>query len=127
MRSVSINSVLRRQSAVGQALVLAACWGSVPPVLRAASTTSLILKTPEGHVNFYKHTSPNDDPYTSNPTSSAIQFMNTYWLRMLTFSGYWDQNNKLSWYPNAWTYADSYAIYNDPTNPFWAQVVQQHP
>lgn len=118
---------VRRQSAFGRALVLAACWGSVSPAIRAASTTSLILKTPEGHVNFYKHTSPNDDPYTSNATPAAIQFMDTYWLRMLTFSSYWDQNNKLSWYPNAWTYDDSYAIYSDPTDMFWAQLVQQHP
>jgi len=127
MGSEKIKQSRRRQSALGRALALAACWGMASPVLRAASTTSLLLHTSEGRVNFYKHTGPSDDTYTSNPTAAVIQFMNTYWVRLLTFTGYWDQNNKLSWYSNAWAYFDSYAVYSDPSDTFWAQIVQQHP
>ena len=84
-----------------------------------------VLNSLEGHFNFYKHTGPPDDLYTANPTAPTIEFMNAKWPRLLTFSGYWDQNNKLSWFPNAWAYIDSYAIYSNDS--YWDQLLQQHP
>lgn len=117
----------RSSYAVRRALVLTVCFGPLSLVLPAATTTNLILRTAEGHVNFYKHSGPSDDVYTSSPTPALGQFMNTYWLRLLTFASYWDQNNNLSWYPNAWTYFDSYAVYSDPTNTFWAPLIQKNP
>jgi hypothetical protein len=95
--------------------------------LLATARAAQPLSASEGHINFFKHTSPPDDAYTANPTSSTIQFMNSHWPRLMTFNGYWDSGNKLSWYPNAWAYDDSYAIYADPANTYWAQIVQQHP
>src|SRR5690349_18963908 len=86
-----------------------------------------VLNASEGHINFYKHTGSADDVYTTNPTQATIQFMNAHWPRLTTWSGYWDQGNKLSWYSNAWVYFDSYAIYSDPNNTFYAQLLQQHP
>ena len=106
--------------------VVAACLAAmaIGIAVRDASATP-VLNPSEGHINFYKHTSPPDDLYTANPTAKTIQFMNAKWPRLLTFSGYWDQNNKLSWFPNAWTYDDSYAIYS--SDSYWDQIVQQHP
>ena len=85
------------------------------------------LNASEGHINFMKVTGPADDVYTTNPSPATVQFMNTNWSRLVTYTGYWDQNNKLSWYPNAWAYDDSYAIYTDPNNTVFAQLIQQHP
>ena len=85
------------------------------------------LNASEGHINFMKVTGPADDVYTTNPSPATVQFMNANWARLVTYTGYWDQNNKLSWYPNAWAYDDSYAIYTDPNNPVFAQLIQQHP
>ena len=81
----------------------------------------------EGHVNFYKHSAPSDDSYTSSPSSSTIAFLGSNWTRLTTFATYWDQNTKLSWYSRAWAYLDSYAIYTDPSDSFFAPVVRQHP
>jgi hypothetical protein len=53
--------------------------------------------------------------------------MNGSWARLVTYPGYWDQGSKLSWYPNALAYNDSYAIYTDPNNTVFAQLIQQHP
>ena len=83
------------------------------------------LAAPEGHINFYKHTTPADDLYTANPSPADVQFMNTRWARLLTYSGYWD--NKLSWFSNAWMYADAVALYSDPNNTLYAQLLQMHP
>ena len=91
----------------------------------AATPAALALTGPEGHINFYKHTTSGDDQYTAGPSSADTQFMNRHWTRLLSFSGYWD--DKLSWFPNAWMYSDAYALYSDPNNTFYAQLVQAHP
>jgi putative glycosyl hydrolase-like family 15 (GHL15) protein len=84
-----------------------------------------VLTATEGHINFYKHTTPADDLYTGSPSPAGVQFMNTHWPRLLSYSGYWD--GKLSWFPNAWMYADAYALSSDPNNTFVAQLIQMHP
>ena len=82
---------------------------------------------PEGSVNFYKHTGPSDDVYTASPSTATIQFMNGHWPRLMTYASYWNQGNKLSWYPAAWAYQDAYAIYADPNNTYFASMAAQHP
>jgi len=89
--------------------------------------TTPTLATTEGHVNFFKQSGASDDPYTTNPSSAAISFMNSHWVRLLTYCGYWNSGNKLSWFSNAWSYLDSYAIYSDPTNTMYAQLIAHHP
>jgi putative glycosyl hydrolase-like family 15 (GHL15) protein/IPT/TIG domain-containing protein len=101
-------------------------------VLGVTSSLPLMATTPtlasaEGHVNFLKRTGPSDDVYTTNPSPSTVSFMNRDWTRLITFSGYWNQGNKLSWYGNAWSYLDSYAIYSDPANTLYAPLVTGHP
>ena len=90
-----------------------------------AAEAAPVLSGTEGHINFYKHTTSGDDSYTADPSPSDVLFMNTHWSRLLSFSGYWD--NKLSWFRNAWMYADAYALYTDPNNAFYAQLIQSHP
>jgi|GEM_PF-1716917 len=72
-----------------------------------------------GHINFMEKTAPETDTYTNNPTATTQQWMRDHWTRALVFSTYWD--TKLSWYPNGWAYADSYAIYNP------SALATQHP
>jgi uncharacterized protein (TIGR03437 family) len=85
------------------------------------------LQTAEGHVSFFKHTTSADDSYTASPSSIAIAFMNANWARLMTYATYWNIGNKLSWYTNAWAYLDSYALYSDPNNTFFANTIAQHP
>lgn len=121
MRSYTLKSSLKH------ALIRVLGAGILLSCLTSVEGTTATLGKPEGHVNFYKHTGPADDTYTANPSPSVVQFMNTFWPRLMTYSGFWDQYNNLSWYPNAWTYDDSYAIYSDPSNTYWAQLIQQNP
>lgn len=90
-----------------------------------AAQAAPALSGTEGHINFYKHTTSADDSYTADPSPSDVAFMNTHWSRLLSFFGYWD--NKLSWFSNAWMYADAYSLYTDPNNTFYAQLIQTHP
>jgi hypothetical protein len=96
-------------------------------VVSSPSHATPVLNAAEGHVNFYKHTGGDDDGYTANPSTATIQFMNAHWPRLMTYAGYWDLGNKLSWYPNAWAYQDSCAIYTDPAKADWQQLIAQHP
>jgi hypothetical protein len=112
---------------LGRFALLALCLACLAISTTGQMQTASVFNVTEGHINFLKRTSPSDDVYTSNPSASTIQFMNTDWPRLVTFPSYWDQNSKLSWYPSAWAYADSYAIYTDPANTVFAQLIQQHP
>ena len=65
-------------------------------------------------------------PTTTRPSSSTTRprrrnsGCETHWQRAdVDGSGYWD--SKLSWFPNAWAYQNSYAIYNPST------TATQHP
>lgn len=74
---------------------------------------------PEGDVRFYQIASSSLDPYTSDPNAAEQAWMREHYYRMQVWSPYFDQ--RLSWYPNAWIYKDSYAI-----KPGW-QVFDDHP
>lgn len=75
-----------------------------------------------GRVDFYKFTDGNFDQFTRSPNSTMQEWMRTHYVRLLTYSPYFD--SRLSWYSNAWVYKDLYAIYRDQnelsgTNPDW--------
>jgi hypothetical protein len=58
--------------------------------------------------------------FIANSTSTDQQWMRTHWQRAaVDGGGWWD--SKLSWYPNAWVYLDSYAIY------YTSSLATQHP
>jgi hypothetical protein len=57
--------------------------------------------------------------FIGSSTSTQQQWMRDHWQRAIVEAPYWD--SKLSWYPNAWVYQDSYAIYNPST------TATQHP
>ena len=121
------NGTRIRRHLGGRAIISASCLVALLSSLPATAEATSILSASEGHINFYKHTTSSDDTYTANPSPATTQFMNAHWPRLMTYSGYWDQSTKLSWYPNAWVYQDSYAIYTDPTNASFAQLIQRHP
>lgn len=125
LRDLTSHAV--RKGKAGRSFAHALALAVLCTCLSTTAWATVRLNPAEGHVNFYKHTGPPDDVYTNSPTPAVIEFMNTYWPRLLTFTGYWDQNMKLSWYPDAWAYFDAYAIYSDPIDTFWAQLIQQHP
>lgn len=62
-------------------------------------------------VNFFVDASSGFDAWTRSPTAEQQAWMREHYFRMLTYSSYFD--SRLSWYPNAWVYKDSYAIYPD--------------
>ncbi len=76
---------------------------------------------PEGDVRFYQLAKSNFDSYTQDPSPATIQWMHDHYLLMQTYSPYFD--SRLSWFPNAWVYKDSYAIYPnssvDDEHPEW--------
>jgi len=63
----------------------------------------------EGHVRFYNVADSDFDVYSSNPSESEAQWVREHYLRMQTYLNYFD--SRLSWYPNAWVYKDSYSVY----------------
>src|SRR4051794_26273306 len=62
-----------------------------------------------GSVRFAKAAESDFDVFSSSPTTTQQQWMRDHYWRMRTYAPYFD--SRLSWFPNAWTYKDSYAIY----------------
>lgn len=73
----------------------------------------------EGNVLFFVDANSSFDAWTRDPTSEQQAWMREHYFRMQTYSPYFD--GRLSWYPNAWVYKDSYAI-----KPGWT-VFAEHP
>jgi len=73
----------------------------------------------EGTVRFFVDADSSFDPWTRNPSAKQQAFMRENYFRMQTYSSYFDK--RLSWYPNAWAYKNSYAI-----KPGWP-VFREHP
>jgi hypothetical protein len=93
---------------------------SSPLVYRVASSTAAdSSSTAVGNVRFVKTANSSFDTYTGNPTAAQQAWMRSHYWRMVTYSPYFD--SRLSWFPNAWTYKDLYAIYNPST------LATQHP
>ncbi len=62
-----------------------------------------------GTVHFLRSADSSFNQFTSSPTGATQEWLRGHMWRMITWSPYFDQ--KTSWYPNAWVYDDSYAIY----------------
>ena len=72
-----------------------------------------------GKARFYNIADTDFDVYSSDPSVAEQEWMREHYLRMQAYSSYFA--SRLSWYPNAWVYKDSYAI-----KPSW-QVFGEHP
>ncbi len=73
-----------------------------------------------GHVQFMVKTDGSMLGFIDNSTAAQQQWMRDHWQRaVVDGQGYWD--SKLSWYPNAWAYKNSYAIYKN------SSLASEHP
>ena len=72
-----------------------------------------------GTVHFERFTESTFDQYLENPSPTIQSWLNTHIWRMGTYTPYF--NGMTSWYPNAWMYKDSYALYTDES------IATQHP
>lgn len=70
-------------------------------------------------VNFYVGASSSFDAWTASPTPEQQAWMREHYFRMKVYSSYFAP--RLSWYPNALVYKDSYAIHQD------SEVRTEHP
>jgi len=78
----------------------------------------VLPREPDGRVRFYNIADSAFDQYSLQPSSMDQGWMRDHYARMQTYSSYFD--SRLSWYPNAWVYKDSYAI-----KPNWP-VFKEH-
>lgn len=74
---------------------------------------------PEGKVNFFNGHDSSFDQYTKNPDRGQKRWISSHYLRMQTYSPYFD--SRIFWYSGAWLYKDSYAIYNP------SDLANEHP
>lgn len=93
----------------------------------AALPAACVTDAPDpGCVHFALRTSSSFDIYTNNPAAYGT-WLNQHLWRMQTSSSYFDL--KLSWFPNAWAYIDSYAVYRGSAlqtqHPEWLLHDQQ--
>lgn len=103
-----------RISAVALLLAAGLTMGRV-----ASASAADPASTSPGNVRFVKAAESSFDQYTINPTKAQIDFMQSHYARMRTYAPYFD--SRVSWFPNAWTYKDMYAIY------VGSSLAQQHP
>jgi hypothetical protein len=87
--------------------------------LGARAAGAAITAVAEGRVRFYNVADSGFDVYSKSPGADLQAWMRQKYFRMQTYSPYFD--SRLSWYPNAWVYKDSYAI-----KPGW-QIFKDHP
>jgi hypothetical protein len=73
----------------------------------------------EGKVRFYNKADSPFDVYSKNPDRETQAWMRENYVRMQTYSPYFDK--RLQWFPNAWAYKDIYAI-----KPSW-DIYKEHP
>ena len=90
-------------------------WASVSPVAVAASAKA-------GQVRFVKEADSGFESYVRAPSAAQAQWMREHFFRQKTYAPYFD--SRTSWYPNAWSYRDLYAIYTDGRD---GGVAGQHP
>jgi hypothetical protein len=62
-----------------------------------------------GKVRFVKEADTGFEPQVRAPSPAQADWMRTHYWRQKTYAPYFD--SRTSWYPNAWTYKDAYAIY----------------
>ncbi len=87
--------------------------------LLLVTASTAIGSEPAGRVRFYNIADSDFDRYSRAPDPEQQAWMRQRYRRMQTYSPYFDQ--RLSWYPQAWVYKDSYAI-----KPHWP-AFREHP
>ncbi len=65
----------------------------------------------EGQVGFFTYQTGTTDPYFSTSSATARQWLNDHWQRSVAFRTWFD--NKTSWYPQAWSYINTYGMASD--------------
>jgi hypothetical protein len=75
-----------------------------------------------GKVRFVKEAQSSFDAFTDAPSPAQAAWMRQHFWRQKTYAPYFD--SRTSWYPDAWTYKDLYAIYADGRGDVKAD---QHP
>ncbi len=99
---------------------LIVCMASLPgSAALSAEKVSVIESVPAGQVRFYNVADSDFDRYSKNPDVKHEEWMRKHYLRMQTYSPYFD--SRLAWFPNAWAYKDAYAI-----KPQWPEF-REHP
>jgi len=96
--------------AIGLALTLCQC---------SADRTTAQVQGGVWTVNFFAHAKSDFDEWTDDPSLEQQAWMREHYARMLTYSSYFGP--RLAWYPNAWVYKNSYAIYPD------SRIFEEHP
>jgi Hypothetical glycosyl hydrolase family 15 len=94
------------------AVVAAGLLAALPPTAGAAAPDA-------GSVKLARAAESDFDRHTYAPAPEAQAFMRDRFWRMRTYAPYFDQ--RLAWYPDAWTYRDLYAIYRD------GDLAREHP
>ena len=64
---------------------------------------------PAGGVQFFVDANSRFDRFTRAPSAAQQAWMAAHYWRLLAYPPYFDW--RLAWFPNAWAYADLYAIY----------------
>lgn len=75
----------------------------------------------EGQVLFMLYSSGATDPYTNSPTTAQQAWLRAHWDYAMVFGGYFQ--SRLSWFPKAVAYIDSYAIYYNGGNPVHPEFI----
>ncbi len=93
------------------AMAVLICWSAAPA--QAGDV---------GKVRFVKEAKASFDAFTDSPSAGQAAWMREHFWRQKTYAPYFD--TRTSWYPNAWTYKDLYAMYvgDDtitPKHPDW--------
>jgi Hypothetical glycosyl hydrolase family 15 len=84
-------------------VTLLAMMPMVPAALASGPDTGTVKLARPAESDFDRH--------TLGPSPDAQAFMRQRFWRMRTYAPYFDQ--RLAWYPDAWTYRDLYAVYRD--------------
>lgn len=64
-----------------------------------------------GEVRFAQEAKSSFDRFTQAPSAESAAWMRDHYHRMRTYAPYFD--GRVSWFSNAWSYKDAYAIYKD--------------
>jgi hypothetical protein len=73
----------------------------------------------EGSVQTVRAASSSFDEFTDAPSPAGETWLANHLWRMVVYSPYFD--SRTGWYPNAWTYKDAYAIYEN------SALASEHP
>ena len=97
------------------------CLAAALAVLVALAPAPSRGSADAGRVNLTRPAASDFDRFTSAPSARQRSFMRERFWRMRTYAPYFD--SRLSWFPDAWTYRDLYAIYRGgrlaATRPEW--------